>query len=162
VELVALVHQRVADFQRSAPRHQLRLDAAVPALVGHWDPARLERVLDNLLSNAIKYSPDGGPITISVRTLVHDVTGAPWVELAVTDQGVGIPAADLPHIFERFHRGTNVAGRVGGAGIGLAGVQRIVDLHGGNVSAISTEGEGTTITVRLPLTDTEIEAEEGL
>jgi signal transduction histidine kinase len=71
--------------------------------------------------------------------------------LSVTDQGVGIPAADLPHIFERFRRGGNVAGRIAGSGLGLWGSQRIVAQHGGTIAIDSAEGRGTTVTVRLPL-----------
>jgi signal transduction histidine kinase len=71
--------------------------------------------------------------------------------LAVRDSGFGIPSADLPYIFERFRRGANVAGRVGGTGIGLAGVRTFVESHGGTVSVNTTEGVGSTFTVRLPV-----------
>jgi signal transduction histidine kinase len=76
----------------------------------------------------------------------------PWAVLTVADHGLGIPAADLPHIFERFQRGRNVAGRVAGSGVGLAGVRHVVEQHGGTVSVESREGGGSTFTVRLPLT----------
>jgi signal transduction histidine kinase len=105
-------------------------------------------VLDNLLDNAVKYSPRGGAVqvTISVdETATEDVA-----VLSVIDCGEGIPQSDLPHIFERFHRGRNV-GRIPGTGIGLAGVQRIVELHNGTISAESQVGTGTTFTLRLPL-----------
>jgi signal transduction histidine kinase len=68
----------------------------------------------------------------------------------VIDKGLGIPAADLPRVFEPWHRGGNV-GRIGGTGIGLFGARRIVEQHGGTISAASAEGEGATFTVRLPL-----------
>jgi signal transduction histidine kinase len=110
-----------------------------------WDISRIERVLSNLLGNAIKFSPRGGGIRVSV-----EVEGECAV-LRVADQGEGIPESDLPHIFERFHRGQNVEGRIPGAGIGLAGVRRILELHGGSITAASRVGEGTTFTVRLPL-----------
>jgi signal transduction histidine kinase len=71
--------------------------------------------------------------------------------LAVRDQGVGIPAADLPHIFERFHRGGNVAGHIAGAGIGLATVRQIVEQHGGTITVESWPDKGSTFTVQLPL-----------
>jgi signal transduction histidine kinase len=71
--------------------------------------------------------------------------------LSVTDAGMGIPAADLPHVFERFYRGGNVAGRIPGSGIGLAGAARIVERHGGRIDAHSRLGAGSTFTVRLPL-----------
>jgi signal transduction histidine kinase len=71
----------------------------------------------------------------------------------VADRGEGIPASDLPHIFERFHRGRNVTGRIPGTGIGLAGVRRIVELHDGSIAAESQLGEGSIFTVRLPLSN---------
>jgi signal transduction histidine kinase len=98
----------------------------------------------NLLANAIKYSPSGGDVLISV-----DVEDR-WAVLAVRDDGMGIPASDLPHVFERFHRGSNVA-RLSGTGLGLAGAKDIVEQHGGTISVMSTEGRGTTVVVRLPL-----------
>src|SRR5204862_6429143 len=73
-----------------------------------------------------------------------------WATLQVQDRGLGIPAADLPYVFERFRRGSNV-GRIGGTGIGLAGAKQIVEQHDGSIAAGSAEGEGTTVTVRLPL-----------
>ena len=101
-----------------------------------------------LLGNAIKYSPQGGPI--SVRIDCHETETMPWAVVTVADQGVGVPAADLPHVFERFHRGTNV-GRIAGSGIGLAGAKVIVEQHGGTLDIESTEGLGTTITLQLPI-----------
>jgi signal transduction histidine kinase len=71
--------------------------------------------------------------------------------LAVRDQGMGIPAADLPHIFERFHRGSNVVGRIAGTDIGLATARQIVEQHGGTITVESQPGTGSTFTVRLPL-----------
>ncbi|MGD9890704.1 MAG: ATP-binding protein [Dehalococcoidia bacterium] len=149
VDLVALAHVSVELQQPSTPLHDLQVVAAVPTLVGMWDRGRLERVLANLLSNAVKYSPEGGPVAVAVQRL-HGLA-EPWAELTVTDRGIGIPRADLPFIFERFRRGANVTGRVGGAGLGLAGARHIVELHGGTITAMSAEGAGTTITVRLPL-----------
>jgi signal transduction histidine kinase len=69
----------------------------------------------------------------------------------VADTGLGIPAADLPHITERFYRARNVEGKLPGTGLGLAGVRQIVEQHGGSLSLESHEGLGTTVTVRLPL-----------
>ena len=86
-----------------------------------------------------------------VRVDREEAPDGPVAVLSVADQGVGIPAADLPHIFERFRRGGNVAGRIAGSGLGLWGSQRIVAQHGGTIAIDSTEGQGTTVTVRLPL-----------
>jgi signal transduction histidine kinase len=151
VDLVALARACAREHGRGAPRHAIRVAAAAPALVGHWDAARLERVLGNLLSNAVKYSPDGGEVVVAVRPA--DGPGGPWAELTVTDRGIGISPADLPHLFERFRRGANVAGQVAGAGLGLAGARGLVERHGGAIAVESAEGAGTTVSVRLPLTE---------
>jgi signal transduction histidine kinase len=149
LDLVALARQVAEQAQQSTERHQLQVETALPELVGVWDSARLERVLENLLSNAIKYSPAGGTITLSIRP--ETAEGAPWAILVVQDQGLGIPAADLPRIFERFQRARNVEGQIGGTGLGLAAVRQVVEQHGGRVQVESEEGVGTTVTVRLPL-----------
>ncbi len=106
-------------------------------------------MLMNLVANAIKYSPAGGEIVVEVQR--QEETAAAWAVLAVRDQGLGIPAADVPHIFTRFHRATNVIGRISGTGLGLASVRQIVDRHGGSIEVMTAEGVGTTFTVRLPL-----------
>jgi signal transduction histidine kinase len=123
----------------------LYVSTELSELVGEWDAGRLARVLDNLLDNAVKYSPRGGTVEVAVAR------EADLAVLSVTDRGEGIPAGDLPHIFERFRRGRNVEGRIPGTGIGLAGVQRIVELHAGTIDVASEVGVGTTLTIRLPL-----------
>jgi signal transduction histidine kinase len=148
-DAVALARRLAAEAQETTDAHEVRVEAAVPALVGAWDAFRLERVLGNLLSNAVKYSPAGGEVT--VRVAPEDGADGPWAVLVVRDRGVGVPAADLPRVFERRHRGSNVVGRIRGEGIGLAGAKQIVEQHGGTVAVASAEGEGTTVTVRLPL-----------
>jgi signal transduction histidine kinase len=144
-DLVALTEQAAAAHRRAARRHRIIVDAAEPELVGAWDRARLARVLDNLVGNAVKYSPIGGDIV--ARVAREDA----WAILTVSDEGLGVPTADLPRIFERFRRGSNVAGRIPGSGLGLAGVKQVVEQHGGSVSVESHEGSGSTFTVRLPL-----------
>jgi signal transduction histidine kinase len=144
VDLVRLCHQAVAEYKRSAsPR--LIVEAHLPELIGQWDAARLERVLDNLLSNAVKYTPPEGEVRLRIAR------EAAWAILVVADTGLGIPAADLPHITERFYRARNVEGKLPGTGLGLAGVRQIVEQHGGSLSLESHEGVGTSVTVRLPL-----------
>ena len=152
-DLVALVRQVVDGQQPRLTHHHMQVQAPVPELVGRWDALRLERVVGNLLSNAIKYSPAGGDITVTIAPEEQEEgeDGArQWAVLTVRDPGVGIPAHDLPHIFERFHRGANV-GRIAGTGIGLAAVKQIVEQHGGTINVASEEGVGTTVSVRLPL-----------
>lgn len=147
-DLIALVEEAVADARGSSTRHAIRIERAVPALSGHWDQARLGRVLGNLLGNAIKFSPSGGEIVVRIDR-EEDGAGS-WAIVTVMDHGVGIPEGDLHRIFERFQRGGNVAA-IGGSGIGLAGSKQIVEQHGGTIAAASVEGEGSSFTVRLPL-----------
>lgn len=147
-DLVALVRRVADDYGRTTERHRVRVETAQASLVGVWDERRLERVLANLLSNAIKYSPDGGEIVVAIARDGGDGSGS--VRVSVADHGVGIPAADLPRLFERYRRGANVGG-IAGTGVGLFGARRIVRQHGGTMAVDSTEDDGTTVTVRLPL-----------
>lgn len=154
VDLVALVENAVAESQQVTRRHRFTIESNVPELVGNWDRSRLDRVIDNLLSNAIKYSPTGGGI--DVRLERRALEGADFALVTVCDQGIGIPEPDLPRIFERFHRGANVMGRIAGAGIGLAGAHQIVQQHGGHISVESVEGQGSCFSVWLPLALAEV------
>ncbi len=146
-DLVKLVRQTVQEQQSISRRHQIQIKAHVPELIGLYDVVRMERVLINLLANAVKYSPPGGNIHVSVTT-ERDSSGD-WAIICVQDHGIGIPAADVPHIFQRFYRAGNV-GSIKGTGIGLATVEWIVTQHGGTVTLESTEGVGTTVVLRLP------------
>ncbi len=119
VNLVTLAHRAAAELRQVYPGHVFTVHAAAQEVLGHVDATRLERVLANLLSNAAKYSPAGSEVRLQVSQVVQD--GRQWAILVVEDQGMGIPVADLPYIFERFHHGSNVAGRVPGTGLGLAG-----------------------------------------
>src|SRR4029079_11540047 len=89
--------------------HQILFEAEVPRLEATVDEMRVHRILANLLTNAIKYSPGGGEVRVSVRSV--DGPDGKSAVLVVRDEGVGIPRADLPLVFERFHRGANVNGR---------------------------------------------------
>jgi signal transduction histidine kinase len=143
VDLSEPVRAAADRLRDQATGHPLDV-VAEPGLVAEVDPTRLGRVLDNLLGNAVKYSPAGSEVTL------HLGRDGDEAVLTVRDRGIGIPAADLPRIFERYHRGAN-ASRFVGAGIGLAGARRIVEQHGGAIAAESVEGEGSVFTVRLPL-----------
>jgi len=85
-----------------------------------------------------------------VTTSVPD-EGGDWFEITVLDHGIGIPASDLPLLFERFRRGSNVEGQIRGSGLGLASSKQIVEQHGGTITVDTEEGRGSTFTVRLPL-----------
>jgi PAS domain S-box-containing protein len=148
-DLVALAWAQAEEYQRTTEQHTLTVQAGAPSLVGYWDPVRLERALGNLLSNAIKYSPEGGTVRLALRRETD--TAGEWAVLQVRDGGVGVPADELPHVFEQYYRGRNVAGRIRGSGLGLFGVRQIVAQHGGTIAVESREGVGTTFTVRLPL-----------
>ena len=152
-DLVALARRCVEEAQQTTIAHTIHVEAAADRLTGEWDRDRLSRVLANLLSNAIKYSPNGGEIAVTLAA--EGDGGARWARLSVRDHGVGIPTADLPHVFDRFYRGANVAGRIAGTGIGLAGSRQIVEQHGGSIEVASNEGAGSTFTVRLPLRNDE-------
>jgi PAS domain S-box-containing protein len=149
IDLVATVASSVEDAIRSSPSYPIRTDFDRPAMIVNADGPRLERVIRNILDNAIKYSPDGAGV--AVRLSREDDASGSWAVLVIEDRGIGIPAADLPYVFERFRRGLNVAGRIAGSGIGLTGAQQIVAQHGGTIAAESVEGQGSTFTMRLPL-----------
>lgn len=150
-DLVQLARDMILVAGEISSRHIVHLGISEPELTAEVDPGRFGRVLDNLLSNAIKYSPDGGEVTVTIRRAPGRDGGHEWAEIAVRDRGIGIPAADLPRLFERFYRGSNVTNQISGSGIGLAGVHLIVTQHGGTISVDSVDGAGSTFTVRLPL-----------
>jgi two-component system, OmpR family, phosphate regulon sensor histidine kinase PhoR len=148
IDLSAFLHNVANDWAKRLAQKNLRLEVElpenVPPLVA--DEFRLEQVLHNLLDNAVNYSPEGGRITISAKA------GGDQITLSISDEGAGIPGADLPRIFERFYRADKARGReIGSTGLGLSIVKHIAHLHGGDVSAESESGKGTTICVSLPV-----------
>ncbi len=151
VDLTALVREVAAQHQDGTDQHQINVNTPdSDPVTGWWDRARLTRVLDNLFRNAIKYSPRGGSIDVTVRHVSDGDTLYGTVSIA--DTGIGVPAADLPSVFEPFRRGANVSRGIPGSGIGLFAVRQIVEQHGGNVEAQSQLSHGSTFTIRLPLT----------
>ena len=127
-------------------RHTLKLSGEVPGLM-EADRITLRLVLSNLLSNAVKYSPPGSTVWLDVS---RPEPGAPVVHFRVTDQGIGIPPAEMALLFEPFHRAANV-GTIKGTGLGLAMVKRAVERCGGTIGVESRLGAGTTFEVMLPL-----------
>jgi two-component system phosphate regulon sensor histidine kinase PhoR len=129
-------------------RAELEVSENLPPLQA--DEARLQEVIYNLLDNAVKYSSAGGQITVRASR----VDGR--LSLSVSDNGAGIPARDLPRIFERFYRADKARHReLGGTGLGLSIVKHIAQLHGGSVEAKSEMDRGTTVQVLLPLSATQ-------
>jgi signal transduction histidine kinase len=108
------------------------------------DQKLLRQILGNLLSNALKYSPNGGRVDFIVREKDGEAS------FVVADQGIGIPADELPHLFESFHRAHNV-GNIPGTGLGLAIVKKSVEMHGGSIAVDSATGQGTRFTVIIPI-----------
>jgi signal transduction histidine kinase len=106
------------------------------------DPARIGQILANLLSNALKYTPKGGLVRLEVTS------EQPWAVIRVCDTGPGIPADELPRVFDRFFRGR--AARPAGTGIGLTVVAELAAALGGSAQAASEPGQGATFTIRLP------------
>jgi two-component system sensor histidine kinase BaeS len=110
-----------------------------------FDRERVVQLLSNLVGNALKFTPRGGEVVVALAD------GADGATLQVRDSGPGILQAELPLVFDRFFRGTNVGdARASGSGLGLAIVRSIVEMHGGSIDASSVEGKGSTFTVQLP------------
>jgi signal transduction histidine kinase/ligand-binding sensor domain-containing protein/DNA-binding response OmpR family regulator len=157
VELGTFVAQLGEAFRPLAERRSVALDLELPEqpLTVYADPAHLERILANLLSNAFKFTRSGGTVRVTVA-------GSPGAaRVSVHDDGPGITAADLPHIFDRFYRGDEATGRhQPGTGIGLALARELAALHGGTVEVESEEGAGSTFTVSLLLGRDHLKAEQ--
>lgn len=148
VEIVGLLNQLVNQYQSIAKEKQLSLigefsSQPVTLLV---DPDLLQQALKNLLDNACKYTPQGGKVKLKQFIQLRRIS------IQIIDSGIGIPAEDLPHIFERFYRVDTARTRTsGGFGLGLAIAQQIVQAHGGKITVDSIVGEGTTFQICLPL-----------
>jgi signal transduction histidine kinase len=120
--------------------------AAAGPLALEGDSARLGQVLDNLLSNAIKYTPAGGSVHVEVSGQDR------LARIEVTDNGIGVAQEELGQLFSRFYRAASATRRaIPGTGLGLVIARAIVEEHGGTISLESREGEGTSVTVTLPL-----------
>ena len=145
VDVAGLLQGVVQLTRERARERELTLEVDCPAAVGSvsGDERRLKQALFNLVSNAIKFTPPGGRIALRASPT------ADGIDLAVVDTGIGIAAEDQERVFERFERGAG-QGRQAGAGLGLALVKSLVNLHGGTVSIESARGAGTTVLCHLP------------
>jgi two-component system, OmpR family, phosphate regulon sensor histidine kinase PhoR len=147
INMADAIEHAVDRLRAQSDRAGLNLDIDIPPTLPKVmaDEARVEQVLVNLIHNAIKFTPSGGRISISAKVKDN------FILVSVSDTGVGIPADDLPRIFERFYK-ADKSRSGGGTGLGLAIAKHIVEAHGGRIWAESTEGRGSTFNFTLPLT----------
>ena len=141
--LAAVLSSAADQVEQAMGQTRIRLEVPGRSVAGRWDRGRIARALVNVLENALKYSPQGGPVVVRVRQV------GPAVVVTVQDEGIGIPAADLPRVFESYVRGTSTGDRFAGTGIGLASARRLIESQGGSIAVASVEGVGTTVTITL-------------
>jgi len=142
--LAKVIEDNAARAQDKSIALTCQVDPAVDQVIGN--ELSLHEVLGNLVSNAVKYSPEGRKAMVRVTALDQAV------QVEVADTGIGIPQADVGHVFDEFFRASNaVSGKEEGTGLGLSIVKQIVDSHNGQIRATSQEGQGTTFTLVLPL-----------
>ena len=148
MDLGATCEEAIARIRRLADARNVKVHLVTNGRVRlRADPEDLQLVWVNLLENAVRYSPEGGAVEVVIARVE---SGRARVEFA--DHGPGIPAADLPRIFERFYRGDPSRTRAtGGFGLGLAIAKALVDAYGGTIAADSSAGQGTRMTVELPV-----------
>ncbi len=160
-DIVSYLQYLTESFLSAAEAKQIRLSfyPEVPNLMMDFDEEKIQLIVYNLLSNAIKFTPYGGKIIFHAR-IQQDGEGQ-QLQLKVQDSGPGIPAADLPFIFDRFYQvdNPNVTNQ-GGTGIGLALTKQLIELMGGEITASSEEGQGSLFTFFLPITNIEEKLEE--
>lgn len=132
-------------FEGSSANHRLELDLPQEPVHATYDPVRIGQVLTNLVSNAIKYSPDGGPVRVSLRREGNRAI------LGVSDRGIGLTPEDRAQLFEPFRRGAGVKESIPGVGLGLSASCKLVLAHGGSIEVDSEPGVGSTFRVLLPL-----------
>ena len=150
--LAELVQDVVQKFELGANKKGVTLvaDVKVRPFV-YADVGFLERVLENLIDNALRHTPQGGVVSVSLNPVGLGPVDQ-GVRVEVTDTGSGIPAADLPHVFERFYRASRTEERTTGAGLGLTISQRMLELHDTQLHVASQVGVGTTFSFSLPTT----------
>jgi signal transduction histidine kinase len=141
-DLATIADQTAREFAGLFEGAGIILQTHLEAAPAWADPVRAAQIVANLLSNALKYTPHGGMVRLQAGT------DGPWAVLRVSDTGPGIPADELPHIFDRFFRGRTA--RPAGTGIGLTVVAELAAAHGGTAEAASQPGQGSTFTIRLP------------
>jgi two-component system sensor histidine kinase BaeS len=152
VDLAQRLERIVDDIREEVAEHGLdiRLSAPTTPVVVTADARRITQVFLNLLTNAIRYTPRGGTISVEIEYRVVDRENR-YAAVSVTDTGIGIPAEELPRLFDRFYRVEEARSRhTGGTGLGLSIAHQLVKAHGGFIRVVSELGEGTSFTVYLP------------
>jgi|HigsolmetaGSP12D_1036236.scaffolds.fasta_scaffold00740_10 signal transduction histidine kinase len=140
------IRRVILSFEPQWTGKSIDMDVDLQEATVEADEELLSQVWVNLLGNAIKYTPTGGQIRFTLEQEDR------WAKVSVTDNGIGVSADDLPHLFERFYKADKSRNREsGGSGLGLSIVRKIVDMHAGTIDVASVLGEGTTFTVRMPL-----------
>lgn len=146
-DLRGLIQPVLRELMPLMDRRQLRLDVDLPSqpLAAQVDPLRFQQVMRNVLANAIKFSPDGGTLSVHAELLPDGES-----HIAVADQGPGIPASELDKIFEAFVQSSQTKDGSGGTGLGLAICRKIVEVHGGRISAANQASGGAIFHIYLP------------
>jgi signal transduction histidine kinase len=150
VELVQVIHDAVEQIRPQAEKKSVVLETTFDGkdVIVPGNALQLQRAIVNILTNAVNYTPESGTVHVSTHMLPSNM-----VSVKIADSGIGIEAADLPHIFERFYRADKSrtrAAATGGTGLGLAITQEIVNRHHGKIDVESTFGKGSTFTITLP------------
>jgi signal transduction histidine kinase len=149
-DITKLVKQAVTPWQPKVTAKEISLSLDLPDNLPpvNIDWQRVNQVLHNLLENAVAYTRKGGTVNVAA------ITQGDWVEVSVSDTGEGIPAEDLPHIFERFYRVDKSRARAtGGSGLGLTIAKRLVESHGGKITVQSKLGKGSRFSFTLPIAE---------
>jgi two-component system NtrC family sensor kinase len=150
LDLSGFIHQSIDELNPKFLQSNMRLKINVPDSAHQIfaSPIQMRQLLNNLLTNAIKYSNPGTSISVNLLENENQII------LQISDEGLGIPAVDLPYIFDKFYRSGNVIGtEIPGSGLGLAIVKSIVESHHGRIWVDSTVGKGSTFTIVFPISD---------
>jgi two-component system, chemotaxis family, CheB/CheR fusion protein len=150
LDLASVVNVAIESVELAAKAKSIEISSNLTPIVIIGDIDRLGQVLSNLLTNAIKFTPTGGLVDVTLTTIQT------YAQICVSDTGQGMSAELLLHVFDRFHQGDSSSSKsTHGLGLGLSIVRHIVELHSGNIRAESAgEGQGTTLTIQLPLNNT--------
>jgi len=149
LDLVALVREAASSFKMPEGRNAPVLHLLKPAAWVCADRKKMLQAINNVLSNAYKYSPDGGPVEVSLIP-VEDKSGVKLIELQVIDQGIGLTPQQLTRVCDRFFR-ADTSSSIPGTGLGMSIVKEIMDLHHGHITIVSTLGKGAKVTLAIPI-----------